>query len=841
MMLTQLLKKQAARLLLAHSLRDLNRLLMTGVPLVAGAALFDYLLPFPGPVLYIIDVLLILIILRCALDILRFARHRRMHAARYLDRHGGQGRMAGAAEFLNAPQPISGDPALIQAEIQAAARLASANPAPSPLKAGTLCAAGVWVAALAVTLLLLPSAGRHQATRILCPWRRLPPLSADHILWVWPSDDTPVTAGQSLHVLAHIPRVAATPQLHIQGDTQRMIPMSPSGQSRWQCNIQHITGALSLQIQDGPFKSTVRSIRFVPADPFAAVTVHLNFPAYTHLPSQIAPLDANRLAILEGTRLTVTIRNVHGHTGTLTLMSGQKRLHHGPLKAEGDDLTGVLLVTQGGRLVMTVTQPWAAKREVWLECLPDLPPEVTVPFPPPLLIACRGSTVPVAVQARDHFGLSAVIIQQPDQETTFPQNKKTAAIKHAVTVDNPKTKTTALHISAMDNRLPHGRRTVAERRTIKWVSPETFQQLRQWHAFDRLKKSLVKLRKEAVALRAAAQDLQAESAYTADRSGTLIPLLNRAAGTVDAIRSMPLFKGTDALSAPILQSAQGLLTHHRQTPPDTEAAIRQWVGFVFYYADELLETLDKLLPRAQQAAEAPALLTALKAIMALPGVQAELVGRIKQTPADLQDCHARQTALDEDRQSLAARLTAIAAGQPLKLADFLKRINRRLTDQTLTRAITQTCAALSEGRAAQAAAASEQALAHLRDIASAIASAAEDTGLDALELLQLPGQGDDIGAAMTGSPERFGLWGPGADTLVESEKPDAPILTGTQYFHRPKPPSRQTGRKDLYAPLIRAYENLLARINRSQPRSTRAPHSRTAPPAVQNNPKEDRP
>jgi hypothetical protein len=795
MKLDRALRITAARLLWAQGLGSAAALLLTAAVAVAGAAVFDYVWPLPAAVRTGVLAVLAIDLVRRLRAILRLARTRLDLAARSLDRRGGAGRVRGAFELVARREEIAGSDELKQAEIDAVEALVAEGDLPRPDLRRPLRIAVLWALCFGILLCFGSGTVSYQVRRVVLPLSGIPPLAGEHFTWVWPPESFRVPHGERVRVELLIPDVAEKPAVVVRGADRTVHPLGAAGGSRWTAAIGPLAEDAVLEARDGPFTSEPRRIAVAPAAAIRAVTFVLTFPAYTGTPPRRVSVESGRIAVLRGTSVEIRVAaDRAGDGGAFVFRTGDRPLVRGELAREGGELTGELLLVEGGELELSVGPSAASRRTIVLECIDDRPPEILVTFPPRLLVACAGSEVPIEVDARDDFGLAEVRAGTSDREWIHrPGGKRRLGVRELLAVPETGAFTARITARATDVRAPVPQTSAADPRTVRAVNRDTFTLLRRIDGLAALKRRLEAIRARTEALLALVEP-EADAA-------PLLGALAQLEASVTELEQDPIFGQEKRLTGPILERAAGLRKLARSGGPPAGAEDRRaWFMFVGHFARELLEILDQLLPQAGRLAEAQPYVQVLARVFRLPERE-DAVYRALQAEDELAPVKLRQERIKADVQSLGR---TVGEKAPEGLAELAAKLAAILAEPALHRAIDGALEAMEADNRAQARDEAARARELLRPIRDAIAARGAYAKLDLLELLAAIGEGRDAAAAQNLEVDLVVLWGPGAGTSPPEAEPP-PVRAGAVTVAAPGRPEILRGDPTFYDGLIEAY------------------------------------
>ncbi len=803
----------ARRLVRAYGLGHAAWYLMTAALVVACAGFFDYHWPLAAPVRFGVVVLLAgLLVWRLRL-FLRYVAVRRERAARYLDRFGGDGRVRGAFELARATGRVYGNRELAQAEIAAVERVLSGVKLPvAPIKR-PLRIVVLWILCFGILLGLGSGRASYQARRVIVPWLGLPPLAGEHFTWVWPPESYTVPHGGSVTVEVLIPQVHGSPELLL-GTGQPSIPLARAGAARWYAELGPLEDGVTVEARDGPFLSAPRRIRVAQAPAITGVEFLLTFPGYTKEKPRTIQLDTDRFAILAGTKITMRVTATGAEEGSFAFTVGDRVRVAGTLRRAGGVLAGEMIVTEGGELELRTGRDGGASRTVLIECVPDRPPELAFAFPPRVLVACAGSRVPVAVDARDDFGLEEIVVFLGNRAVKeLPYGKPHHQVKEFLTVpagDHVELRITA---RATDNRTPVPRTTVSAARVVRGVSEATFKLLRQIDALGILRQRLTALRRQTTEVLKRCAEFEAKREVAPAAAQALLNALSACADLVTELKEDPIFKQERRLSDPILQQAEGLRKLVRSELPSDPDERRGWLSFLKQFATELLQILDGILPGVERLASEQPFLRLMAAVLRLPSRQDAVAGAIE-AGEGLGTVKRDQEKIRDDVQAFS---TAVASRAPDALAKLAEELGRILKNPALAKAIDGSLRALAANERDRALAAARRVGTLLRPLRDAIAARGEFATLDLLELLASIGAGAGAADELGLDIDRVYLWGPGSTERPQEMEPP-PIRADTVVFSAPAPPTLAPEGAGFYRPLIEAYGEVLGRIGAKEGR-----------------------
>jgi len=804
MRLPDLLRRIGRRLCLAAACAHAAVFLAAAAAIAAASAWFDHRWPLPDAVRWTVPAALAALAVFRAHRAVRVFRARAELAARYLDARGGGGRTLNAYELAAARDRLPGSAELAAAEIRAVEAFWSARAVPVPPIARPALALLACLLCAGAAAGLGGGAARHQVARLLAPWTQAPRLSPGHFVWVWPPDGYEVPYEGALAVEALVPQPYDEVRLEARGAHARTLPLLRTGGARFVGELADLAEETILTLRDGPFASEPRRVSVASGARIASVELLLEFPAYTGRPPQRVAVEADRFEVLAGTNVTALVSARNAARGEFTFTTSTAVRARGALLPRGDVLAGELRIDEGGTLRLAVGESAAARRALLCECIPDDPPRIMFSFPPPLLVACEGSRVPVALDASDDFGLAAVTLRTPGGvQTSFPNGAGRFSMAAEFQASGASKLTVSA--SATDNRTPAPRTVESLPRVIRVVDRAAFALLRRGDA-------LVLLARRIAAVLSAAREAKARCiALRTARPGEarddteLAAALDAILAAIDVLASDPLLAEEGALVGPITDRGLGLAALRRARPSGEPDTRRAWLAMVEYFLDELIGLLMNITPDADALAAAQPFLRCLAEAAGLAERQDDACGRMRHS------AEGDAVAAEEDAiKAAAARLApALQASAPRELASLAERIAALLGDRALDEALAEASAALRRGERMRALDAALSAQTMLAQIPAAIAAHGSFARLDLASLAA--SLADEFAArrALGLGDERVALWGPGIPPPPPTE--EKLPLAAPLVFAAPPRPTVRAERGDFYRRLAVELESALRR------------------------------
>ncbi|HAK97387.1 MAG TPA: hypothetical protein DCM87_20975 [Planctomycetes bacterium] len=804
MRLADLLRRIGRRLCFAAACTQAAVFLAAAAAIAAASAWFDHRWPLPDALRWAVPATLAALAALRARRAVRVFRARTALAARYLDAHGGGGRTLNAHELAAARGGLHGSAELAAAEIRAVEAFWAARAVPVPPIGRAALALLACILCAGAAAGLGAGAARHQLARVLAPWTHAPRLSPGHFAWVWPPDGYEVPYEGALAVEARIPEPYGEVRLEVRGADARAVPLVRTGGARFVGELAGLTEETVIALRDGPFTSEPRRVRVAPGAQLAAVELLLEFPPYTGRPPQRAAVEANRVEVLAGTNVTALVSARNASQGEFTFTVGTTVRARGALLPRGDVLAGELRIDEGGTLRLAVGEHASAQRALLCECIPDEPPRIAFSFPPPLLVACEGSRVPVVLDASDDFGLAAVTLRTPGGvETRYPGGAGRIAI--AAEIEAAGASKLVVSASAADIRTPVPRTVESPPRVIRVVDRAAFALLRRGEALVLLARRVAAVLEAAGDAKARCIALRAAGPGAAETAAGLTASLDAILAAIDTLASDPLLAEEGALVGPITDRGRGLAELRRARPPAEPETRGAWFAMVEYFLDELIGLVMALAPDADALAAAQPFLRLLAEAAALAERQDDAGARLRSS-ADANAVAAQEDAIRADAARLAP---AIEASVPHELAPLGGRIAALLGDPELDDALADAAAALRRGERMRALDAALAAQGMLARIPAAIAAHGTFARLDLASLAASLGEGLAARRAMGLGEERVALWGPG---IAPPPPPEEKLpIAAPLVFAAPPRPTVRAERGDFYRRLAAELKSALER------------------------------
>ncbi|HVP40029.1 MAG TPA: DUF4175 family protein, partial [Candidatus Saccharimonadales bacterium] len=283
--------------------------------------------------------------------------------------------------------------------------------------AGTL--AGV-VALSAALLALSPNQFGAAARRLLHPRQGRPPFG----LRVSPGDQI-VHPGEDVTITAQVRGAGSAPQLVLRGDYEawRQAPLEArpaaagdSGWARFAATLTAVQRNMSYRVEVDGHRSRVFTLRL--QEPLAVLGFrkHLEFPAYSGLPSQDLNSATGELDGLKGTRATLVLET-SGEVATALLLRGAARV---PLeRLDGHHFRARIALLEPGDYRVRLEDPAGASVEAGpfaINVVPDEFPRVTLEEPRESGFFGPQLHLPIAAHAADDYGLSRAELVVEGQE-----------------------------------------------------------------------------------------------------------------------------------------------------------------------------------------------------------------------------------------------------------------------------------------------------------------------------------------------------------------------------------------------------------------------------------------
>jgi hypothetical protein len=359
--------------------------------------------------------------------------------ARRLDRAGAAaGQILSGIDLLLHPvAATAGSPltaGLAQLAVQRAGRLAAAVDAQKVIPGRPMFGPLAALAALGVVVLTVSIAFPRLAST---QWQRFTDPFGDHppytrlLLSVEPGD-TRVIYGGSLEVRAN-PQGDSADNVSLvvrsANGSEEKLPMFPEPGATWRGTLTAITAPAQYYVVAGRARSHRFDLGVITVPKIEAVRVRVTPPAYTHRPPMEGPMPANGIAALAATTVQFwahSNRPLRG--GSIVVESSQptgggppttkptevKEFAMKPLEANGNEVTGALVVRSAGTLNLKVVdtegqasiEPYA----VPLTLLRDERPFVRILAPKPESFATPDVTVNIELSAEDDYGISRLDI-----------------------------------------------------------------------------------------------------------------------------------------------------------------------------------------------------------------------------------------------------------------------------------------------------------------------------------------------------------------------------------------------------------------------------------------------
>ncbi len=735
-------------------------------------------------------------------------RNRYQLACRYLDHHGGEGRVYGAYELYQAPAGAWGDASLTRAEVEAVCRILENLPPPK-LRIGR----PLRIIALSIGLITYAAAFDkgalgHQVIRVLAPWSDRPPLRKGHITWLWPPENFTLPVGGSCRVEVAIPQVMSSPQLVVlatEGGLKRTVSLAPGGSARWVGSTGELRTTVKLVVYDGPFRSEPRKVRILARRGIEDVLIECKPPDYTGLPAIRVRPEGGRFRALSGSHITLHVKAPGASSGRWRFLSGDREIAGDSLELCNGELKGSFTLSEQGILQIEVKLPEPSTRAFLFECLEDEPPSVDFRFPPPYLIACAGSVLPVEITARDDLGLSELVLEVDGKKRTWEAGgARTYTALYKLSIPPGEVAKLLLTATARDIRKPRPNSSPEAARVVRAVSARAFKLLRQAEALRALLKRLRALQTRLLQVHKRLVELRAQKVLNDQALSGLKSDLQAFIAALSELKADPLFEGEASFAAPILQRAEGL--RRLAVPPETRR--REWLSRLSYFVDELRAILEKLLGEARQAAQAEPFFLLLARVSSLPEKQLAVIQELSagRPPGELSDSQRsiRDTIVEVPKKLLAEA--------PLRYKKTAREVSGFLQAPELRRAAARALVAMLGG-----------------DRDSALESARKVyTGLDPLRkflasrrVLGPVSLADLLRALAAGLEERrkldlaqdtqIVLWGPGVEAEKKPAAPPEPLKGGLS-LGAPKLPRKLSFSGSFWEAAVKKYERALKRI-----------------------------
>lgn len=795
-------------LALSELLQNLLTFFRIAALIVAASAALDAFHPFPFLFRLCISCSLFLALAWCggksALVLLRGDRE----AASYINYYSRTGRALGAFEFLTSKTPVSGAPELIQAEIDAVERELDETPLPRPRLTKPLYMVIIWTALSVAVIGYGTGAITRQAQRIVFPWLDVPPFAENRIAWIWPPENYAVPYGGTLKAEVLIPETDRRPELIVtntQTGVTDVLPLVPSEGNRWFANLPACTADTELRAQSGPARSAVRLITVAGKNRIKSIEAELLFPAYTGMPPEKITVGGNRLGVIEGTKITLALALISPADGSWRFLSGTKILGRGELEWTGSFLTGSLTITESGTLALSTGDDFSETKNVLIECIPDRGPELNLRFPPPLLVACEGSTVPVVLDARDDILITSITVTMGSKREIYPVRKQFNAVETSFQAGTPRQGTVTVSASSTDNRAPVPNTTHSSERSVRIVDRKSFGLLKKQNLLSALKQKLYSIKIRTETLEKTCRELQAAKRYTLEGLGPVHALVSAVSEEITSLTADPLFAEEDELLAPFMEPLEGLARQKTASIPETEEDRKAWLGFVRYFSTELLQVLERIYPKAEALSQADPFIQALTKASGLYSRQQAVTAGLKRGEP-FGKLLKQETALADDLPETAVLLKRTS---PRELAALVEKIVSILTAPSLTETMHAACAALENKNGEEATAQSERIEQELVKINKAVREQGSFQSLDLIELLASLSQANRMVSSLGLEPDSYRLWGPGAATERPAKHEDSSALSGKLTVFFTAHPELAPATDDFYAPLIKSYKRMI--------------------------------
>jgi len=309
------------------------------------------------------------------------------------------------------PQGIALD--LVQALHHRTARQVQQYSAPAVVRKRQLVGLP-WCAMVVLATILVAIVQPHvlgEAVRILVQPLSYLPSREIHIA-LTPERAT-IASGMNFEVQAQASgRLPQSMQLLVkrQGQPDRRYPMETVGQGAFRYTFLKPQAALTFQATADGFTSAVGTLDVVPAPAIGHIALRYIFPEYTGLPARTQE-GGGDIQALPGTQVQLSLRaNVPLTRGVLRFEAGREL----PLAIAEQELRGEMLVMHEGTYTIEVEDTHGLKNlqppRYTVQIIPDLTPKVTIRQPQDGLEIDTGTTLHIAYEAEDDFGLQDVTL-----------------------------------------------------------------------------------------------------------------------------------------------------------------------------------------------------------------------------------------------------------------------------------------------------------------------------------------------------------------------------------------------------------------------------------------------
>ena len=350
---------------------------------------------------------LLVVVLRGAL---RGARaFTRPGVAAALETHGAA-RAGAVMAFLSPPAAGTSDGLLRRADQDLAQRLeadgdAALVPVRTALRRSALRGGGLLLLAVAVLAAARPA--RAPSNLLFDPAGVWTAMASPIRLTAW---RTEVDRGDSVRFTVEAPGAAAvTFRYREPGETWRTLTLAPGADGEATVTLGPLENDLfAFASRPGRSSDTTHVRVRIPAF-LGPVSVTAQYPAYLGLEPEPLPLGADSIALPVGTRL-VTRGSATLDLASAAWTGGGRRY---AMQVDGSAFEGTFTPRGAGRYVLRLATASGAplagdSAELRLVLVPDLTPAVAIPVPGADTLAPASLRVPLVVDARDDYGLTAL-------------------------------------------------------------------------------------------------------------------------------------------------------------------------------------------------------------------------------------------------------------------------------------------------------------------------------------------------------------------------------------------------------------------------------------------------
>ncbi len=285
------------------------------------------------------------------------------------------------------------------------------------------------VFALAIPLFVIgglrlakPAAFATVAQRLLHPSADIPPYSP-LVFTLTPANLSTVYGGEIL-ITAEITGAPLTQPVeclvrHPRTHEVLRLPAFREAPTRFSRKLDALTESVEVAFASGNARSSWHPIEILLEPNILNGLVRITPPAYTGLPATEFPLDTHEISAVEGSTVTLELTsNRPLGSGSLTFTPATApgttpttQSHTATLPAS-QTAAFTWTSTETGRISATLRDlrgtPSPRPLDLAFRCLPDLPPNVALSSPPPMMLATPKSLIPIAGRAEDDFSLSKV-------------------------------------------------------------------------------------------------------------------------------------------------------------------------------------------------------------------------------------------------------------------------------------------------------------------------------------------------------------------------------------------------------------------------------------------------